>query len=91
VQDLLSIAAAILFVILGMFAAFVDPVVHRITVPIEGLSPALEGFRIALLTDLHIGPSVGRSRTARVVVTANSIDAGNATSHAMQDSILQTW
>ena len=33
-----------------------DLVVKRVSIPIEGLHPALEGFTIVQLTDIHIYP-----------------------------------
>ena len=35
------------------------PTVVEVDVPIEGLAPDLEGFRIAQISDLHVGPTIG--------------------------------
>lgn len=40
---------------------------ERVVVALRGLLPSLEGFRIALLADLHRGPQVGQEQVARAV------------------------
>jgi uncharacterized protein len=40
------------------------PVVERVTVPLPNLPPAFDGFRIALLSDLHVQPLFPASRLA---------------------------
>lgn len=58
----LSIAALGLVVALGIGGrlAASRPIVRRVGVPIDGLDPALEGLRIAQVSDLHVGPGIGR-------------------------------
>ena len=48
--------------------------VVRVSVPILGLPPDLEGFRIVQLSDLHVGPTLKRRFVERVVATANALD-----------------
>lgn len=45
--------------------------VENVTVAVKGLHPDLAGFRIALLTDLHVGPYTGKEFIARAVALAN--------------------
>lgn len=40
---------------------------------ISGLASELDGFTIALLTDLHIGPTVDRKRIQMIVDITNSL------------------
>ncbi len=35
-----------------------EPVVERVHIPLKGLSPALEGFTIAVLADFHLYPFI---------------------------------
>lgn len=51
-------------------AAIVD-----VTVPIVGLPVALEGFTIAQITDVHVGPTIKRGYIEAIVEGVNSIDA----------------
>jgi predicted MPP superfamily phosphohydrolase len=47
------------------------PVLRRVTVPLDRLDPAFDGYRIALLTDVHLGPINGRAFLADVVSRVN--------------------
>ncbi len=50
--------------------ALIEParlVVRRVDAPIPGLPPALDGFKIGQLSDLHRGPMMPRSRVERAV------------------------
>ena len=48
-------------------------VTRRVEVPLAGLPPALDGFRIVLLTDLHIGWSLRRDWLEQVVTRVNAL------------------
>ncbi len=50
------------------------PRVVRVTVPIAGLPRDLDGFRIVQISDLHVGPTIGRRFVQAVVDTANALD-----------------
>ncbi|MFE0188958.1 metallophosphoesterase [Streptomyces sp. NPDC058989] len=47
------------------------PSVKRATVPLAKLPRAAHGFRIAVVSDIHLGPTLGRAHTRRVVETIN--------------------
>jgi uncharacterized protein len=49
------------------------PAIVRVTVPSPGLSPALNGFRIVQLSDLHISDTLRRPFVERVVSAANDL------------------
>ncbi|VDK75626.1 unnamed protein product [Litomosoides sigmodontis] len=68
---LMAVILAILFVVAGLWAAFLPPIVRRVTIEIESLPEAQKGFTIALLSDLHIGPTVGYSKVQKMVDTVN--------------------
>ncbi|PVC89159.1 hypothetical protein DBP19_21275 [Streptomyces sp. CS090A] len=51
------------------------PSVKRVTVPLAKLPRAAHGFRIAVVSDIHIGPILGRAHTRRIVDTINSTSA----------------
>jgi predicted MPP superfamily phosphohydrolase len=44
-------------------------------IPLAKLPRQLDGFRIALVSDIHLGPILGRSHTQRVVDMINGMDA----------------
>lgn len=60
---------------IGVLAAMRGPHVRRIDVPIEQLPPEFEGLTIAQISDLHVGPTIGRRYVQRVVETCNALDA----------------
>lgn len=51
----------------GALAAFRGPNVRRVDVAIEGLHRDLDGYRIAQISDLHVGHTIGRRYVERVV------------------------
>lgn len=59
--------------VVGLVEARRTPRVRRVTVPVEGLPAALEGFTVAHLTDLHVGPTIKRDFVAPVVDRVNEL------------------
>ena len=51
----------------GALAALRGPYVRRVDIPVEGLAPDLDGFRIVQISDLHTGPTMRRAYVQRVV------------------------
>ncbi|SEF22886.1 metallophosphoesterase [Variovorax sp. NFACC27] len=49
--------------------------VKRVEVPIRGLPQALEGFAIAQLSDIHVGPTIRNSYIQRIVDAVNRLGA----------------
>jgi predicted MPP superfamily phosphohydrolase len=58
---------------LGVAAAFGDFDTPEVPVKLERLPRALSGFRIALLSDLHLGPVLGRRFLQAVVEKTNAL------------------
>ena len=50
-----------------------QPVVDRVQIPFKGLSPALEGFTIAVLADFHLYPFTKLELIEKAVVMANAL------------------
>ena len=48
--------------IVGIINGQKDPVIQNYDVPLARLPPHLDGYAIAVLTDLHIGAAIGRAR-----------------------------
>jgi uncharacterized protein len=49
--------------------------VVRVDVPIAGLPAALEGFTVAQISDVHVGPTIRRGYLQRIVRTVNALKA----------------
>lgn len=74
---LIAVALAVVLVLAGLWVTLLPPVIRRVTIQIENLPKAQEGFTIALLSDIHIGPTVGRSKVRKIVDATNSLRPGN--------------
>ncbi len=66
--------AAVALAALGMALALRVPPVRRVSVPVRGLAPELEGLRIVQLSDLHIGSTFGGDWLAEVVRRVNALE-----------------
>lgn len=67
----LSVAA----VGIGTWQAKSAPVLKRVPIRLAKLPVSMTGFKIALVSDIHLGPLLGRSHTERIVRIINSVDA----------------
>lgn len=65
-------AAALGTVGQGTYGVLRGPRVKRVTVPLTKLPRAAHGFRVAVVSDIHLGPILGRAHTRRIVDTINS-------------------
>lgn len=59
----------------GLWNGLKPPAVREIELAYADLPPALDGYRIVQLSDLHVSSSARRWRTQRVVDMANALDA----------------
>ncbi|MFD3550241.1 metallophosphoesterase [Streptomyces sp. NPDC058655] len=64
-------AAAVATVANGAHGVLRGPTVKRVHVPLAKLPRAAHGFRIAVVSDVHLGPVLGRAHTRRIVDTVN--------------------
>lgn len=56
----------------GTVSALGQVALRNVKIPLRRLSPAMSGFRIAQLTDLHIGPTLGKGWLRDVVTHTNA-------------------
>lgn len=67
-------AASVSVVGVGMVSALGPPDILRVPVSLRRLDPAFNGFRIAVVSDIHLGPLAGRSHTERIVRMINETE-----------------
>ncbi|MFC5954463.1 metallophosphoesterase [Streptomyces pratens] len=67
-----AVAAAVGTVGYGTYGVVRGPQVKRVTVPLAKLPRAAHGYRIAVVSDIHLGPVLGRGFAQKVVDTINS-------------------
>ncbi|MFJ5706205.1 metallophosphoesterase [Streptomyces sp. NPDC093105] len=56
----------------GAYGVLRGPRVKRVTVPLAKLPRAAHGYRIAVVSDIHLGPILGRAHSQRIVDTINA-------------------
>jgi predicted MPP superfamily phosphohydrolase len=61
--------------LVGFLNARRTAAVKRVEVPIQGLPSALEGFTIAQLSDIHVGPTIRSNYIQRIVDAVNRLGA----------------
>src|SRR4051794_38084312 len=64
-------AASLGIVGVGAATALGPPDILRLPVRLRGLDAALSGFRIAVVSDIHLGPLTGRAQIERIVRMIN--------------------
>ncbi|MBX3021384.1 MAG: metallophosphoesterase [Bdellovibrionales bacterium] len=69
------LVACILALVAGAVVALRGPTIKRIDVKYSELPSTLEGFKVALITDLHVGGPITRTYVERVVQKTNSLAA----------------
>jgi predicted MPP superfamily phosphohydrolase len=69
-----ALALTALFTCVGFLVAR-RPRLVNIDIPIEHLPPSLQGFAIAQISDLHVGPTIRRRFVERLVGRVNSLEA----------------
>ncbi len=72
-SQLAVVGGAMAVLLIGLWRARRPATVRVVDVPITGLPSDLEGFRIAQLSDLHVGPTLKRDFVERVVDTTNRL------------------
>ena len=61
----------------GYYNSLSLPEIKEVTVPIKDLPAKLNGLTITFIPDIHIGPTVGRTRLERIVNMVNYLQSGN--------------
>ncbi|MCX4512782.1 metallophosphoesterase [Streptomyces sp. NBC_01619] len=56
----------------GAYGVLRGPKVKRVTVPLAKLARGMHGYRIAVVSDIHLGPILGRAHAQRIVDTINA-------------------
>jgi predicted MPP superfamily phosphohydrolase len=59
----------------GVSQALGPPRLARRRIVLDKLPPRMDGFRIALVSDIHLGPILGRGHTRRIVDAINGLGA----------------
>ena len=68
------VVLALLVTLVGLYNARKPPRVKVVDIPLKDLPPALQGFKIAQISDMHIGPTIKRPAMKYVVSTINKLE-----------------
>ena len=71
----LVVGVSLLLTLVGYYNARRTPRTVHVQVPISNLPPALVGFRIAQISDIHVGPTIKREFLQRIIDRVNTLDA----------------
>ena len=67
-------AASVGLVGVGVATALGPPDLLRVPVRLRRLHPVFNGFRVAVVSDIHLGPLAGRAQTERIVAMINETE-----------------
>lgn len=76
-QTVLALIVTAILAVYGLVNAAQPPRVIEVEIPVEKLPESLNGLRLVLLSDIHLGPTVGRSKLQRIVTMVNELNPGN--------------
>jgi uncharacterized protein len=70
-----TIALALLATLIGLFNARRRAAIVDVDVPVANLPAELNGFSIAQISDVHVGPTIKQQYVAAIVEAVNGLDA----------------
>jgi predicted MPP superfamily phosphohydrolase len=73
---LLAIICALSMTTYGYYKINQPPVIKNVSIPIKDLGSSLDGFTITLLSDIHLGPTVGKKQLETAVHMSNNLESG---------------
>jgi len=68
------VVLALLVTLVGLYNARKPPRVKEVEIALKDLPPALQGFKIAQISDMHVGPTIKRPAMKHVVATINRLN-----------------
>lgn len=76
-QTVLALIVTAILAVYGLVNAAQPPRVVEVEIPVEKLPESLNGLKLVLLSDIHLGPTIGRSKLQRIVTMVNELDPGD--------------
>ena len=72
----ISLLSAITMSVYGLYGGFKVPAVKTVEIPIKGLAMSMDRLSMAAVADIHLGPTVGRTKLEQVVHIVNTQEFG---------------
>jgi uncharacterized protein len=74
--ELAAVATLLLVtLVVGIAQVIIGARIYQVDIPLANLPAGFEGFKIVQLSDLHLGPTIGRRYAERCVAKANALKA----------------
>ncbi|XP_026072540.1 transmembrane protein with metallophosphoesterase domain-like [Carassius auratus] len=70
----LAMIVTAVLAVYGLVNAAQPPRVVEVEIPVEKLPESLNGLKLVLLSDIHLGPTIGRSKLQRIVNMVNQLN-----------------
>ena len=83
VKVLLACIYAVSVSMYGLYRGSQLPSVRSVHIPIKSLGKAFQDFKIVQINDIHLGPTVGRTRLQGIIDIVNSLQPGRTTSASL--------
>ncbi|XP_029464606.1 transmembrane protein with metallophosphoesterase domain isoform X2 [Rhinatrema bivittatum] len=73
VKSVAAIAVTAALSVTGFLNAAQPPTVRSVAIPVPSLPPSLNKLKLVLLSDVHLGPTVGKTKMAMLVRMVNAL------------------
>ncbi|KAM8980650.1 transmembrane protein with metallophosphoesterase domain [Sarcophilus harrisii] len=73
-KPVLAVAVTAVLSVIGLLNAAQPPAVKTVEVPVHRLPPSMNNLKIALLSDIHLGPTVGRTKMETFVRMVEALE-----------------
>uniref|UniRef100_A0AC34FT02 Calcineurin-like phosphoesterase domain-containing protein n=1 Tax=Panagrolaimus sp. ES5 TaxID=591445 RepID=A0AC34FT02_9BILA len=73
-HTILALSLALFFTLEGFYSTTKKPTIKNLNIQIHGLPDEFDNFTIAMVSDIHAGPSVGKARVIEIVEIVNNLN-----------------
>jgi len=73
---LVALLLSISMSVYGVYEGLQAPVLKTVEIPVKGLATSMDRLSVAAVADIHLGPTVGRTKLERVVQIVNNQEFG---------------
>ncbi|NWI68221.1 TMPPE metallophosphoesterase, partial [Todus mexicanus] len=66
-KPVLAVVLTVVLTVVGLLNASQPPLVNSVEIPVHKLPSTMDGLKVVLLSDIHLGPTVGKTKLAMIV------------------------
>ncbi|NXU54415.1 TMPPE metallophosphoesterase, partial [Turnix velox] len=66
-KPVLAVLLTVVLTVVGLLNASQPPTVNSVEIPVHKLPPSMNNLKVVLLSDIHLGPTVGKTKLAMIV------------------------